>query len=607
MGCEQRLRRRQRVRGRLAPALLLLQLLLLVLLQLRSADAPAPAAPTATAASEWVTLSWDAVAGADTYEVQEWSWDGIANGWYSSREAAAGWLGFQVNFGGLELPLCGRTDPTPLTSLRLIGRGGLRMEWRVRGLFNDSRDAGSWSAASNSLLLPEWSSAVIDDSCCLAGWHGLGSDCSQCPGGSVSSAGSAACTACPTGQFAEGGTQVAANAWVAATACSGCPAGAPDHDADASTPCVPCTRGRAQPLLRANTSCMICAAGSFAAAVGATACENCSRGEYAGIGASSCTPCNPGSTDDDGSPSTPCILCGAGRAGAGGAAPCPWCPAGRYSLLAGSVTCDRCAAGQFSPAQATGCTICPAGQSDHDRNSSTPCEWCTEGRWSLSGRSGVCPACGAGSIAVSPGSHSCAACHVGQVASASRTSCINCTVGRADTDRSAATPCDICEEGRFDATNRTAHEWADECTACPTGYWSDPETTACWNDTDPYRGWSLMDFFMAYCAKPLAGIVGALVGYCVYKFFRKHRLVSRCCSGCCGCLTAALHMLGCGCVVELGHKAGHEAKKMLACCKKGLDRCWCEPTHAFARREPHAHSRPGGLFIIPILGLFCPG
>ena len=460
-----------------------------------------------------MTLLWGAVAGADTYEVQEWNWDGIVSGWYGSRlvldadGAATNALSFLYNFGEIDLPRCGRTTPTPLTTLEVTGRVGLRMEWRVRGRFNRSRDAGPWSPSSNTLRLPDGSGVQLADSCCTAGtWDASNASeaqrCVACATGRRSGHGATSCEVCPTGTYAPAGRAV----------CTGCPVGSPDHDANASTPCVACAAGRAHPEARANTSCTSCESGTYAWGRAMPACLACSSGEYSSAGAIDCTRCAAGTTDDDFNASTPCVACTVGRAGGNGAAPCVTCPSGWYGPEPGAASCPRCSAGQYSARNATSCEACVAGHTDHDENSSTVCEICEPGYFSVDEQAGSCTVCGAGLYSnVSGTNNTCSRCPAGQYANGfPRFGCENCTLGWADADYTAATPCEICEAGTYSDTLR----FIGPCTECADGEWSDEGTTECWFDDDPFRHYSTMDFIMEYALIP-GGVILGVVFSCV--------------------------------------------------------------------------------------------
>ena len=394
-----------------------------------------PSAPVAGVTGQHVTLMWGAVAGANTYEVQEWNWDGVISGWYGSRlvldadGAAVNVLSFLYNFIEMDLPHCGRTIPTPLTTVEISGRFGLRMEWRVRGRFNGSQDAGPWSPASNSLRLPDGSAVVLADTCCTAGtWDASNAStaqlCVACAPGRRSGHGATSCEPCPTGTYAPAGRAV----------CTGCPIGSPDHDANASTPCVACAAGFAHPEARANTSCTSCKSGRYAWGRAMAACEACSTGQYSAHGATACTRCVAGSSDSDYNSSTPCVSCRAGSAGGNGDAPCVMCPSGWYSPGPGGSFCPQCPAGKYSGSNATSCDACVAGYADHDENATTVCEVCEPGYFSVDEQAGSCTACGAGSYSnVSGTNNTCEHCPAGQFANGfPRLGCENCTIGWVD-------------------------------------------------------------------------------------------------------------------------------------------------------------------------------
>ena len=499
-----------------------------------------PGAPSAALTGQYVTLSWAAVEGADDYEVQEWNWDGLVSGWYSSRLQldesgdATNALSFIYNFGSIELPRCGRTVPTPLTSLEVAGRRGLRMEWRVRGRFNSSQDPGPWSAASNTLRMPDGRDVLLQDTCCRAGYMDVSNatqdpQCHACVPGRISSAGALRCDSCPSGTYSG----------VRATACLDCPAGSPDHDANSSTPCVACEAGRVQPEARASTTCYSCAAGQYAAIRGMTTCTQCSSGEYAAAGSTACTRCPPGASDTDYNASTPCALCEIGQAGGDGDSPCLLCTHGRYSSDRGFPSCAACSVGQYSGANASGCAACEAGQVDLDRNASTQCVLCDPGYFSIYNQSGECTACAPGWYSnVTGTNNTCERCSAGQFAAGfPRLGCTNCTVGWADLDYSPATPCDMCEEGKYADRVRAV-----SCLDCGQGLWSDGGTGECWVDNDPYRHFSTFDFIMKFAVVPGCILIGAVLCWVGCKKAAPYAKA---------CCLATLHAVGLGCLVTL--------------------------------------------------------
>jgi hypothetical protein len=154
-------------------------------------------------------------------------------------------------------------------------------------------------------------------------------------GPSSSGSASLTCAPCPVGQFL---SPLAATSF--APECIACPASQTTVQASAtsSSACV-CAAGRfGAPSGGGQDPCAMCLVGTFAAAAGASACEECPAGKYTGgadgAGSAHCSACASGKYQDE-MGQVVCKSCEAGRVGTGGSpsSSCSGqCAAGSWSL-----------------------------------------------------------------------------------------------------------------------------------------------------------------------------------------------------------------------------------------------------------------------------------
>ena len=313
----------------------------------------APAAPSAMVTGDHATLTWAAIAGAKGYDVQEWNWNGLVNGWYSSREDGAGTSSFTMNFADIELPACGRLSPVAGTLLRIRSRPGLVMEWRIRGLMSGSMGSGfanpgEWSFPSNKLTMPynDGSNASAPpQACCFPGWFtspGGTGECLPCDAGTWAGGGSMNCTDCPPHASSSPKSEEIQD-------CT-CVAGYYDFDGSTTNPSLNCTAVSQQLIDR----CLPYS--SSPAGLTDLLYAQCSPGKYSPPGGLGCDDCLAGQADLDASAATPCTPCALGRFNT---APrllmCADCASGRYAAPVGRTSCGPCYAGQDSTAGAATC------------------------------------------------------------------------------------------------------------------------------------------------------------------------------------------------------------------------------------------------------------
>ena len=337
-----------------------------------------------------VTVSWGAVGGAVGYYVEEWNWNRLDDrGWYSQRaledDDADGFM-FRLGYGGIELPRCGTVVAVPHASLRVAGRAGLSLEWRVRSV-GPTGAPSAWSGASNAVDMP------------LSRGDALSNNCEQCSAGHYDHDGDAEtlCQQCGDGTFAALG----------AVSCTPCDAGLADLDLDASTPCEPCPIAS----FSTGTACAVCASGrSDHDRDPGTPCTRCPDGTHSQANATICVGCPAGLKDWDNNPSTVCTTCpscrsgecplGTAVSGAGDNITCPACTGAFVDHDSNPLTsCQACSHGTESSLTqfgAVGCNVCAAGKTDDDRNASTQCFDCQAGRYSSAGSFGNCSDCPAG-------------------------------------------------------------------------------------------------------------------------------------------------------------------------------------------------------------------
>jgi hypothetical protein len=120
--------------------------------------------------------------------------------------------------------------------------------------------------------------------------------------------------------------------------------------------CSACPHGRFANLFSSEVACIVCAQGKFAAQRGASECVQCKPGKVSlgGTGARACTECDPGKFESVG-------------------VHCHSCQGGRYQPQAGSVSCTGCPSGKFSNADVVdfipSCSPCTCASGTYSRDS----------------------------------------------------------------------------------------------------------------------------------------------------------------------------------------------------------------------------------------------
>jgi hypothetical protein len=373
---------------------------------------PVPGPPHAniTSAPGVVTVTWVAVDGAVGYLLQEWNWNRLDDrGWYSVRalDGEEGEFMFRFGYGSIELPRCGTVIPVPHASIRVAGRAGLRLEWRVRSV-GPTGALSAWSVATNAVDMPRWQGEPLDNNCqqCSAGNHDDDENaetlCKPCNAGTFAAVGSVNCTACPPGRAdldINSGTPCELcpkGSSAKGTLCAVCEPGYSDYDRDPATECTPCPAGSYSS--HNATSCTECPAGlhdwDTDPSTACTACPSCAPGECP-IGTHltrsadadspiSCTPCIGTLVDHDADPLTECQVCKPGT--------------------------ERSST-QFGAAR---CSLCAPGKTDRDSNASSPCSTCLPGRYSdAAGSVGNCSICATGKSSESGAKTADACYHIG--------------------------------------------------------------------------------------------------------------------------------------------------------------------------------------------------
>ena len=197
-------------------------------------------------------------------------------------------------------------------------------------------------------------------------WISSAFGCSPCPSQQVSPPGALKCAACPawTTIFNVGNTilifslsSAQQEQEIAARTCTVCPAGYYMMPYDTYYTCMKCPEGTQNPLAGANssTACVACEAGYVPNSAG-DACVTCPPGTMAlSHGSSSCISCAPGSYSPDGIAS--CIQCPQGSfAGLLGVSACSNCSQGHFAASTGLSCCSSCTQGTY--ANETGQTAC---------------------------------------------------------------------------------------------------------------------------------------------------------------------------------------------------------------------------------------------------------
>jgi hypothetical protein len=306
--------------------------------------------------------------------------------------------------------------------------------------------------------------------------------------------------------------------------CSSCPAGK-FKSAAGTGGCTECPKGTSQ-AAKEQTSCPTCKVGEYSDALGAkrcSACDTCGAGfKRTGCGAhpfdnkGTCTACNAGKyKDSEYEWFTQCEACPPGRYGHHQFAKtsdkhCQACEAGQYSSGWGwtaCTTCGTCDAGKFRSGCAGAaageceqcahasfkeagheakwdvtCTLCAAGRfgdKNIPRTTSTHCQACKKGTYSLSsgwGNCDTCTACEEGMFLKGcggSGSGTCASCAQGStklISGAWDTQCKKCAEGKYGNNgfsRATADHCSDCEVGRFQ--EKRGQPSCDSCSVCAPG------------------------------------------------------------------------------------------------------------------------------------------
>ena len=291
------------------------------------------------------------------------------------------------------------------------------------------------------------------------------------------------CEACAAGKYAPEGS----------AACSDCPAGR-YADVEKQSQCKPCERGKYMPFAGAGRldqpQCLQCPAGSYAAEEGQTTCAQCPAGKFSAKGMSGCSLCSPGKFASS-SGSSVCRDCDQGKfADAHGSIMCMTCAGSTGNRVTGAFSCEPCGAGRYLDGQK--CEVCSPGRYSN-REGLTACTECNPGRFNSLEQQTSCQSCSAGSMAQYPGQILCDLCEAGRYSSRpGANNCIACPLGTYQHRMGASycqacepgtfrgpedspTACKVCEPGRFAALSG-----ASGCFDCSPGtYAPDAKMTAC--------------------------------------------------------------------------------------------------------------------------------
>ena len=236
--------------------------------------------------------------------------------------------------------------------------------------------------------------------------------------------------------------------------------------------CSQCSEGQYRGV--SDLACFKCAQSLYADEEGLSSCKNCALGEYSPIGAPFCSQCGVGKYrtlgDDD------CVLCAIGSASEvpGRATPCPVCGTGR-AVTTGLTQCSDCLAGKFE-------------------NGIHECEACGAGKYSVSSNVQLCTDCEAGYYISGTGKTACMPCLPGKYGRTDFTGCDFCAIGSASPEPGRATPCPVCEAGRAtlltgltkckDCLAGTFLNSASECQGCGAGKYSNDSNAQICTDCD---------------------------------------------------------------------------------------------------------------------------
>ncbi len=195
----------------------------------------------------------------------------------------------------------------------------------------------------------------------------------------------------------------------------------------------------------------------------------------------SCTQaCQAGHEDDDCDEGTPCSECSPGKfsgGGVGAANRCSLCARGKHQSSPGMRRCNDCGAGTFTQRGSPECISCAPGRFDHDTESNegssaaTPCEACAPGKFQDGLGEESCADCPRGRFLSTPGSAGpCVDCPPGKVVTQPGMSeCDDCAAGQYQ-PVSGKELCELCAPGLFN--NRTGSANATACLPCAAGRWT---------------------------------------------------------------------------------------------------------------------------------------
>ncbi|XP_063692962.1 proprotein convertase subtilisin/kexin type 5-like isoform X18 [Bolinopsis microptera] len=280
---------------------------------------------------------------------------------------------------------------------------------------------------------------------------GVVRECSACPGGKVSEAGSSDCEKepCEAGKYmsSEGCKSCSKNYYseAGATQCTRCPSG--KISAYASTSLSDCTYGPCmQGHYMTDSGCQSCPANTY-------------NMRFAMVGVQSCVGCPGGSTSPPGSISV--NNCEADDSGDTEPEAPLECAAGQFNN--GVLGCQQCPVNTFSGAGASSCTDCPSGKiSNAGSTSNNDCEWkpCLAGSFM---NSRGCHPCRANTYS-GDGASRCTECPVGKISAPGSTSVYDCRYGPCSAGNFMTdSGCQQCGENTFSGPG------ASSCNNCPEG------------------------------------------------------------------------------------------------------------------------------------------
>eukprot|EP00818_Percolomonas_sp_WS_P008883 CAMPEP_0117435736 /NCGR_PEP_ID=MMETSP0759-20121206/636_1 /TAXON_ID=63605 /ORGANISM="Percolomonas cosmopolitus, Strain WS" /LENGTH=1157 /DNA_ID=CAMNT_0005227295 /DNA_START=458 /DNA_END=3932 /DNA_ORIENTATION=+ len=326
----------------------------------------------------------------------------------------------------------------------------------------------------------QYTNGQADNQCrdCPPGTYTVGTSvgslgaCTPCSPGTYSNVTgrNSVCDFCPVGTYSTNTT--------GRTYCEDCPAGTenPNVGAIVASQCTDCPPGFSS--IAGSNNCTACPGGYFAPSFGEPSCSICTAGTYSDAQASICSDCPLGTSN--GAPGSAglgsCLDCPAGTYAPSLATPqCIGCVAGTYSTATratSSAVCQQCPLGTFSnvtgaPA-ASYCQGCPAG-TYQSQNGASECTPCPKGTWNDNIQSvgiGDCRPCPVGTYASTEGTPT-------------EDLCTPCEVGRYQPLEGQDT-CRLCPNGTYNPTTRVSllsgclnchpdtYSWEGQstCTAC---------------------------------------------------------------------------------------------------------------------------------------------